>query len=94
MYRSTDNSGETSIMIFKDKITQEMLEEFERQYFEVQKVPDLRGVHRNATGNIKSAEAAGWFTESLNGLKPQERLTLSNDIDKMYSSYVTIDPNG
>ena len=80
-------------MEFKD-ITQEMLEEFERQYFDVVKVPDVRGVHRNATGNISSADAAGWFAGSLNGLEPQERLELSNEIDALYSSFVTIDPNG
>lgn len=80
-------------MEFKE-ITQAMLEEFERQYFDEIDVPSLRGVHRNATGNITAAENAGWFTESVNGLAPSERLELSQEIDNLYSSFTTIDPNG
>ena len=71
-----------------------MLEEFERQYFDVLDVPAMRGVHRNASGNIQAAADAGWFVESVNGLGPQERLALSNEVDEKYKSFTVIDPNG
>ena len=74
-------------------ITQAMLEEYERQYFDELDVPAARGVHRSSSGNIKAAVAAGWLAEP-NGLKPLERVQLSRDIDKKYSEFTTIDPNG
>ena len=77
---------------FKD-ITQAMLEEFEREYFDVLDVPAMRGVHRNASGNIKAAVDAGWV-DAPNGLGPLERIQLSNDIDEKYKEFTVIDPNG
>ena len=53
----------------------------------------MRGVHRNASGNIKAAVDAGWV-DAPNGLGPLERITLSNDIDALYKSFTVIDPNG
>ena len=47
-------------MEFND-ITQAMLEDYEEQYFDKLKVPDMRGVHRNATGNIAAAVGGGWI---------------------------------
>jgi len=76
------------------KVTQSQLEEYERQYFDVLDVPELKGVHRNATGNINAADAAGWFAESVNGLSPKERLQVAKDIDAQYLEYTQIDPNG
>ena len=80
-------------MKFND-ITQAILEEYEKQYFDTLAVPDMRGVHRNASGNIESAEKAGWLAESANELGPIERIQLSKDIDAKYIEFTVIDPNG
>ena len=77
-----------------NEITQGMLEEYEKQYFDVLDVPSIQGVHRMVSGNINSAEKAGWFTESLNGLSPIERQELSKDIDLAYKGFLLIDPSG
>lgn len=75
-------------------ITQAMLEDYEEQYFDELDVSSMRGAHRNATGNIKAAENAGWLANSVNGLKPQERIQLSSDIDSLYREFTVIDPSG
>ena len=80
-------------MDFND-ITQAMLEEYEKQYFDTLAVPDMRGVHRNASGNIESAEKAGWLADSADKFEPLERIRLSKDIDKKYTEFTVIDPNG
>jgi len=80
-------------MKFND-ITQAMLEDYEMQYFDVIDVPDMRGVHRNASGNIEAAEKAGWLAKSVDGLGPIERIQLSKDIDAKYLEFTVIDPNG
>ena len=80
-------------MKFND-ITQAMLEEFERQYFDIIKVPDKKGVHRNASGNIAAAEKAKWFADPVGDLTALERIQLSKDIDAKYQEFTFIDPNG
>ena len=75
-------------------ITQGMLEDYEEQYFDKLNVPDMRGVHRNATGNIESAIKAGWFADTVNGLEPLERIQLAKEIDAKYLEFTVIDPNG
>jgi hypothetical protein len=77
-----------------NEVTQAQLEEYERQYFDILNVPELKGVHRNATGNINAADAAGWFAESVNGLSPIERLQVAKDVDAKYLEFTQIDPNG
>ena len=76
-----------------NEIDQAMLEEYEKQYFDEIDVPSMRGVHRNATGNIKAAVGASWLA-TPNGLGPLERIQLSKDIDEKYSEFTVIDPNG
>ena len=76
-----------------NEITQAMLEDYEKQYFDELDVPGMRGVHRNASGNIAAAVGAGWLAEA-NGLGPLERIKLSSDIDEKYSEFTVIDPNG
>ena len=76
------------------EITQGMLEEYEKQYFDVVDVPGQKGAHRYASGNIASAEKAGWLAESVNGLGPLDRLQLSRSIDEKYNEFTRIDPNG
>ena len=76
-----------------NEITQAMLEEYERYYFDELDVPAMRGVHRNATGNIAAAVGGGWIAE-VNGLGPLERIKLSSDIDEAYREFTVIDPNG
>ena len=70
-----------------------MLEEYERQYFDELDVPTMRGVHRNASGNIDAAVRSGWLVE-VNGLDPIERIQLSKDIDAKYLKFTVLDPNG
>jgi len=78
-----------------NNVNQSMLEQYERQYFDILKVPDARGVHRNASGNIKAAIAAKWIAEdAADGLGALERLELSRSIDDTYRSFTVIDPNG
>lgn len=80
-------------MDFND-ITQAMLEEYEVQYFDELDVPGMRGVHRNASGNIKSAVNAGWLAEPDDKMTSLERMQLSKDIDEKYRGFTVIDPNG
>ena len=76
-----------------NEITQAMLEEYERCYFDELDVPAMRGVHRNATANIEAAVGGGWIA-TPNGLSPLERIELSKDIDAKYKEYTVIDPSG
>ena len=80
-------------MKFND-ITQQMLEDYEEQYFDTLDVPSMRGVHRNATGNIESAVAAGWIADPGDKRTSLERIQLSKDIDEKYREFTVIDPNG
>lgn len=75
-------------------ITQTMLEDFEKQYFDIINVPSKKGVHRNASGNIAAAEAAGWFADPVGDLSALERIELSREIDAKYQEFTFIDPNG
>ena len=88
-------------------ITQGMLEEYERQLFEVQNKRISGGAVRFLVANIQAGFDAGWIEEPFDGFKDSswkkkppsaEQTKLLTDmvaeIDAKYTSFVVIDPNG
>ena len=88
-------------------ITQGMLEEYERQFFDVQNMNIGRGAVRYVTSNVQAAFDAGWIVEPFKGFadgsykdgKPTPELNkqlkdMAQEIDNKYASFVVIDPNG
>ena len=94
-------------MLEFNDITQGMLEEYEKQLFEVNRLRRAGGAVRFLVANVQSAFDAGWIKEPLPGFKdgtwkdkpPSSKQTtklkdMVVEIDAKYSSFVTIDPNG
>ena len=88
-------------------ITQRMLEEYEKQLFEVQEKRIGGGAVRFLVANIQAAFDADWIKEPFDGFKdgswkdrpPSAKQTeLMKEmvvvIDAKYESFVVIDPNG
>jgi len=93
MAKVTEAKELPPVLKFND-ITQAMMESYEEQYFDKLKVGEFTGAHRNAAGNIKAAEGAGWLAESVNGLGPLEYIRASNEIDAKYKEFTVISPSG
>ena len=84
-----------------------MLEEYERQFFDVQNMSIGRGAVRYVTSNIQAAYDAGWMDEPFEGFKDKswkknpptaernnELRDLAREIDLKYKGFTVIDPNG
>ena len=93
-------------MEFND-MTQAMLEEYEKQYFDVVRVPSLRGANRQPDGAVKAAIAAGWIGEPFDGYtdgawrnevvdadKVRAIRKAAEAVDERYRELLFIDPNG
>lgn len=106
--RRADDTSETSIMTMKfNKITQGMLEDYERQFFDVQGMNIGRGAVRYITANVQAAYDAGWIGEPFKGFEdkswkdlppsPERNKELRDTaqaIDAKYAEFTVIDPNG
>ena len=88
-------------------ITQAMLEEYERQYFDVQNIRPGHGAVRYYVANIQAAFDAKWIGEPFAGFankswkkesatpeRHDELKELAIEIDKKYSELTVLDPNG
>lgn len=88
-------------------ITQGMLEEYEKQFFDVQGMTVGRGAVRYVTANVQAAFDAGWIVEPFKGFAdgswkeqpPSPELNkklkdMAKVIDAKYAEFVVIDPNG
>ena len=90
-----------------NEITQGMLENYERQYFDVQNIRPGTGAVRYYVANVQAAFDAKWIAEPFPGFadkswkkepanaKRQAQLReIGEAIDKKYSEITVIDPNG
>jgi len=88
-------------------ITQAMLEEYERQYFDVQNIRPGHGAVRYFVSNVQAAFDAKWIGEPFTGFADkswkkepaspelyESIKEMANAIDAKYSELTVIDPNG
>jgi len=78
------------------KLTEQLLMDYEEQYFDVFKADKVRGVARYSDANLRAAVLAGWFDEEVEPAKMthKEKRALSLEIEKVYAEAIHIDPNG